>query len=92
MPAKPPIDPDQDDREIRRVDLNALVGRNVIKSLGSPSDMLKIQVNLVGSERYRVNVMVGKDLGSARVGNSFFLTVDEAGNILTSTPKIVRLY
>ncbi len=72
--------------------LNAIIGKNVIHSLGSPADMLKVKVNPVASETYRVNVMVGKDISSSRVADSFFLTADEEGNILTSSPQIVRLY
>jgi hypothetical protein len=92
MPTKPQNDPSQDDQSIRRFDVNAAIGRNVIKSLGSPPDMLKVQVSPIGNERYRVNVLVGKNPGSARVGNSFFLTANDDGNILSSTPAIVRLY
>ena len=44
------------------------------------------------TRRYRVNVLVGKDAGSARIASSFFLTADGEGNILASSPKIVRLY
>jgi hypothetical protein len=72
--------------------MNALIGINVIHSLGSPVDMLKVKVNPVGGDRYRVNVMVGKNAGSARVANSFFLTADDEGNIVASSPKIIRLY
>jgi hypothetical protein len=92
MLTRQPIDSDPEDRSIRRVDLNALIGRIVVRSLGSPADMLKVQVSSVGSDRYRVNILIGRNLGSARVGDSFFLTADEEGNILTSSPEIARLY
>jgi hypothetical protein len=39
-----------------------------------------------------VNVLVGKDFASTRIANSFFLTADGKGNIVTSSPKIARLY
>ena len=70
--------------------LNSLIGRQVVRSLGSPADVLNVKVHPMGNGRYRVNVLVGKNLASARIGNSFFLTADEKGNILASTPKIVR--
>jgi len=82
----------KDDAPIPRDALNAIIGKHVIRSLGSPGDMLKVQVNPVGSDRYRVNVMVGKTVGTARVADSFFLTADGEGNILTSSPTITRLY
>ena len=72
--------------------LNALIGRQVLQTLGSPGDILKVKVHPMGNDRYRVNVLVGKDVNSARIANSFFLTADGMGNIVTSSPKIVRLY
>ena len=72
--------------------MNAIIAKHVIGSLGSPVNMLKVKVNPVGSDRYRVNVMVGKTVGTARVADSFFLTADRHGNIVTSSPEITRLY
>ena len=72
--------------------LNDLIGEQVVHSLGTPDDLLNVQVRRVGSDRYRVNVFVGKDVISGRVANSFFLTADGEGNILTSSPEIVRAY
>jgi len=92
MVTKQQRDFNAEDEAMARDALNAVIGKNVIHSLGSPADMLKVKVNPVGSETYRVNVLVGKDIGSARVADSFFLTADEEGNIVTCSPKIVRLY
>jgi hypothetical protein len=64
----------------------------VVHSLGTPSDLLSVQVRPVGGERYRVNVVVGKDVSASRIPNSYFLTADADGNILTSSPKIDRQY
>jgi hypothetical protein len=91
------ITPQQSDRgkedvPIPRDALNALIGRHVIHSLGSPDNILKVKVHPLGNDHYRVNVLVGKDIASARIGNSFFLTADGDGNIVTSSPKIARLY
>jgi hypothetical protein len=71
---------------------NALIGRQVLQTLGSPADVLKVKVHPMGNDRYRVNVLVGKDVTTARIANSFFLTADSKGNIVTSSPKITRLY
>ena len=46
----------------------------------------------LGADHYRVNVLVGKGSTSARVADSFFLTADEEGNIVASSPEIVRHY
>jgi hypothetical protein len=72
--------------------MSARIGGQVIRELGSPRDMLRVLVHPVGTDRYRVNVMVGKSVGSARVADSFFLTADAQGNIVTSSPEITRLY
>jgi len=72
--------------------LTAIIGRQVVRSLGSPSDFLKVGVYPIGNDTYRVNVMVGKTPGAARVSDSFFLTADEKGNIVSSKPAIVRHY
>jgi hypothetical protein len=82
----------EEDGPIERDVLNSLIGRRVVQSLGSPVDMLKVKVHPLGNDHYRVNVLVGKNVGSARIADSFFLTADEQGNIVTSSPKIVRLY
>jgi len=85
---------DQDlhlDRQTRDK-LNDLVAQQVVQSLGSPADLLKMQVRPLGGNRYRVNVFVGKYGVAARIANSFFLTADDEGKILTSSPEIARLY
>ncbi len=92
MATKQQSDFDAESKSMARHALNAIIGKNVIHSLGSPVDMLKVKVNPVGGETYRVNVMVGKDICSSRVSDSFFLTADEEGNIITCSPQIVRLY
>ena len=65
---------------------------HVAKLLGNPEDLLKIRVHPVGGESFRVNVWAGKSFTMARVTDSFFLTADDEGNVMASTPKIVRLY
>ena len=72
--------------------LNHVIATNVVQSLGSPVDLLKVQVRPLGRDRYRVNVFVGKEASSARIANSFFLTADARGRILESSPAIVKLY
>jgi hypothetical protein len=71
---------------------NDLIRKQVVKSLGKPVDLLSVRVHPVGSERYRVNVVVGKDVSSSRIANSFFLTADAEGNIVESSPKIAPSY
>lgn len=81
------------DLERRKRDmLNDVVRKQVVRSLGSPDGLLKVQVVPIGQDRYRVNVFVGKTVTSGRIADSFFLSTDEEGTILTSSPEIVRLY
>jgi hypothetical protein len=72
--------------------LNDIIGEQVVHALGTPDDLLKVQVRRVGSDRYRVNIFVGMDAISGRIADSFFLTADGEGKILTSSPEIVRVY
>jgi hypothetical protein len=72
--------------------LDDIIRKQVVRSLGSPAGLLKVQVKPIGGDRYRVNVFVGKDATSGRVADSFFLTTDEEGTILASSPEIVRVY
>ncbi len=39
-----------------------------------------------------MNVLVGVDAASAKIGHSYFLVADGDGNILASTPKIEKHY
>jgi len=85
---------DQDNQLARqkRDTLNELIAKQVVQSLGSPTDLFNLQVRPLGGDRYRVNVFVGKDATSARIAHSFFLTADDEGKVVTSSPEIARRY
>ena len=72
--------------------LNALIGEQVIHTLGEPDRLLKVSVRPLWANVYRVNVFVGPDAASARIANSYFLNVDGDGKIAASTPRITRQY
>jgi len=72
--------------------LHALIGANVTRTLGLPTGPHKIYVHSLWADRFRVNVMVGPDAVSATVAHSYFVVADPKGNIVTSTPAIVRRY
>lgn len=78
--------------EISRETLTGTIGKNVVNTLGKPSGIFKVKVHAVGNHYYRVNVLVGEYVTSARIAHSFFLTADHEGNIVGSTPEIVRVY
>lgn len=77
---------------IMRDTLHDFVKQQLVSSLGSPDDLLRVQVRPVGTDHYRANVFVGKDFNSGRIANSYFISTDSDGNILSSSPKIVRMY
>jgi hypothetical protein len=72
--------------------LNALIGKQVLNTLGQPDGLVKTQVRPLWHDHFRVNVFVGLDAASAKVAHSYFLVVDGDGTIIASTPKITRQY
>ncbi len=72
--------------------LEALIGEQVLHMLGAPRDLLRVQVRELWSGQYRVNVLLGPDMASARVAHSYFLAADGDGNITSSVPPIVLQY
>jgi hypothetical protein len=83
---------EQHDEPLAEDSLNVLIGSQVMRSLGTPKDLLKVKVHPVGGERYRVNILTGKDFATGRIANSFFLTADAKGKIVSSIPNIVKMY
>lgn len=72
--------------------LNALIGEQVLHTLGKPASLLKVSVRPLWKNIYRVNVFIGPDAVTSTIANSFFLNVNDDGNIVTSTPKIKKQY
>ena len=91
----PPAIPNTKQAEIERQSretLNASIGEQILHLLGRPVGLLTVQVRKLWDNRYRANVFVGADAASASVIHSFFLVADGEGNIVGSTPPIVRAY
>jgi hypothetical protein len=72
--------------------INAVIGKHVMLRLGQPHDLFGIQVRPLWDAFYRVNILVGPSVVSAKVAQSFFLQADGDGNILVTRPEITRLY
>jgi hypothetical protein len=83
--------PTDEEKQERRA-LHSLLGKHVIHALGQPGDLLRVQVQQVWEDHYRVNVFVGVDAASVKVAHSYFLVTDGEGNILASTPEITKRY
>jgi hypothetical protein len=68
------------------------IRRAVLKAMGSPVDLFRVDVHRLWENHYRINVWTGLDVHSARVTNTYFLTTDDAGLITNSTPRITKEY
>jgi hypothetical protein len=71
---------------------DAVIGRYVMRALGQPEELRSVQVRPLWGNHYRVNIFIGENVGSAKIVNSYFVSVDDDGNIIDSTPKIARVY
>ena len=76
----------------QRATHDAVIREQVLHALGRPVDLLQVPVRPLWGRYYRVNVLVGPDVASARVARSFFVTVDGDGSIVTSDPAISKQY
>lgn len=85
---KQPADHDTQDRQQR----DSAIGACILRILGQPGGLHRVQVRYLWEGHYRVNVFVGPDAATARVAHSYFLTADGGGNIVASSPPITRLY
>ena len=82
----------KDQEKQARLERKAVIAKHVILGLGQPRDLHRVQVRYLWEDHYRVNVLVGVDATSAKIGHSYFLVADGNGNILASTPKIAKQY
>lgn len=74
------------------VNLTDTIARHVLKSLGRPENLHRVQVRKLWNRHYRVNVFAGADPNSIRVANSYFLVADDDGKIIEAKPPIEKLY
>ncbi len=67
-----------------------LIRGHVLRALGEPGGLGRVQVRSLWGNYYRVNIVVGDEPGCAKIVRSYFLETDGAGNVLDATPRIVR--
>jgi hypothetical protein len=79
-------DVEQHKREV----LNALIGEQVVHTLGELNSLHKVQVCRLWNDRYRVNIFIGPNPLSVKIANSYFVEVDSNGNIVASRPRITK--
>jgi hypothetical protein len=92
MPTQNADKQSKDQEKQGRAERKALIAKQVLFSLGRPQHLHRVQVRSLWEDHYRVNVLVGGDAASAKIGHSYFLVADGDGNILASTPKIEKHY
>jgi len=92
MPATPQERQHRDQEGQERNELNAMIAQHVLDTLGQPGDLHRVQVRHLWGDHYRVNVLVGADAACAKVAHSYFLVVDNDGNIIACNPKITGKY
>ncbi|OAI41206.1 hypothetical protein AYO40_03610 [Planctomycetaceae bacterium SCGC AG-212-D15] len=68
------------------------IGAHVLRGLGQPADLQRVQVRHLWGTCYRVNVFAGADLVSAKVIHSYFVVANETGAVVDSRPPLVRAY
>jgi hypothetical protein len=70
----------------------AHLGEQVLRLVGAPKDLYKVQVRSLWGSFYRANLLTGPDPASVKIAQSYFLQIDGEGNIVSSTPKMTRQY
>lgn len=88
------LDPPGRETERRTAPVSAqdAICRNVLAILGRPVDFLRISIRQVTNSDFRVNVLTGAELATARIAHSYFVTANEDGLVTASLPAIVRRY
>ena len=92
MPTKEPVEQNKELDRHKGDMLNALIGEQVMHTLGMPLGLHDVQVRRLWEDRYRVNVFIGETAASAKIANSYFVKADNDGNIVESSPKIKKVY
>jgi hypothetical protein len=92
MPTTLKREPQKDMEQHKRETLHTLIGEQVIHSLGEPDDLLQLQVRWLWEDYFRVNVLIGRDITSFKIANSYFVKADSDGNIVESNPNITKKY
>ena len=67
------------------------IKQQLFASMGRPADLNQVSIQNVYNNKYRVNVFRNVD-GHPRLTNSYFLSCDESGKILSASPEILKIY
>ena len=75
-----------------RLALSAAIGDYVLRTLGRPADLFRVDVRRLWGDRYRVNVLVGSDASAVTIAHSYFVVADESGAVQATEPPLARRY
>lgn len=89
LPPLARIDPDGEDAPLPPA---RLIRQHILNTLGRQPYLYKVQVKRLWDNTYRVNVLVGAAVDVARCHHSYFVEANDDGAVLSSTPKLVRVY
>ena len=70
----------------------AEIAARLLHILGKPGDLHSVQVRHLWGDHFRVNVLVGPDVASVKIAQSYFVVAASDGNITASTPAIRKHY
>ncbi len=79
---------DNPDKSLSVDTVKELIRRQVLQKMGTPAELLGIYVRPLWGDRYRVNVVVGKEISSSRIVRSYFVIADAEGAVTRSLPEI----
>lgn len=82
----------KDIEQHQREALSAVIGEQVIHTLGKSNELRRVDVRQLWEDHFRVNVLIGADASCAKIANSYFVGADGNGNIVESRPKITKQY
>ena len=68
------------------------IGQQVLRALGRPPRLIRVQVRSLWGKYYRANVFVGADATGATIGHSYFVEAEDDGTMIGSTPRITKVY
>ena len=93
---KLPLAPQGEPEPVKTADVGrqreAAIRAGVLTALGRPARLFRVAVVRVWGDNYRVNVLTGEDPTAVQIPNSYFVTADDRGAILGSTPPIRKQY
>jgi hypothetical protein len=70
---------------------DAAIRGQVLRALGRPAGLFRVEVRRLWENHYRVNVFVGPDAASVTIPHSYFVVADAAGTVTASTPALRRV-